>query len=107
MSSAVLQPSLFEGWSTVVEDVKAMGRPLFLSDIPVHLEQAPSATFFKAGSPEDLASTLEQSIDGLREGPDRVAECHAQEQTEKRRYELAKEFIRIARSAITRAECER
>ena len=39
-AAAVVQPSLFEGWSTVVEDVRACGRPIFLSDIPVHREQA-------------------------------------------------------------------
>ncbi|KOY85751.1 hypothetical protein AD998_05915 [bacterium 336/3] len=37
---AVVQPSLFEGWSTVVEDAKAMKQILILSDIEVHREQA-------------------------------------------------------------------
>ncbi len=36
---AVIQPSLFEGWSTVVEDAKAMNKFLILSDITVHKEQ--------------------------------------------------------------------
>jgi glycosyltransferase involved in cell wall biosynthesis len=36
---AVIQPSLFEGWSTVVEDAKAQNKFLFLSDLPVHYEQ--------------------------------------------------------------------
>ncbi len=36
---AVIQPSLFEGWSTVVEDAKAMNQFVFLSDLPVHREQ--------------------------------------------------------------------
>ena len=36
---AVIQPSLFEGWSTVVEDARAIGRPIIASDIPVHREQ--------------------------------------------------------------------
>lgn len=35
----VIQPSLFEGWSTVVEDSKTLGRPILLSDLPVHREQ--------------------------------------------------------------------
>ena len=37
---AVIQPSLFEGWSTVVEDAKAMNQKMILSDIEVHREQA-------------------------------------------------------------------
>ena len=39
-SLAVLQPSLFEGWSTTVEEAKSVGKPMLLSDIPVHREQA-------------------------------------------------------------------
>lgn len=49
----VIQPSLFEGWSTVVEDAKAMNQILILSDIEVHQEQinSSSALFFH---PEDF-----------------------------------------------------
>lgn len=36
---AMLQPSRFEGWSTVVEDAKTIGKILLASDIPVHKEQ--------------------------------------------------------------------
>ncbi|MDQ3879266.1 MAG: glycosyltransferase, partial [Actinomycetota bacterium] len=39
--AGMVQPSRFEGWSTVVEDARAVGRPLLLSDIEVHREQAP------------------------------------------------------------------
>lgn len=38
-SLAVIQPSLFEGWSTVIEDAKALGKLVVASDIPVHKEQ--------------------------------------------------------------------
>ncbi|MGN0559357.1 MAG: glycosyltransferase family 4 protein [Acutalibacteraceae bacterium] len=38
-SEFVLQPSLFEGWGTVVEDAKVLGKKILLSDIPVHREQ--------------------------------------------------------------------
>jgi glycosyltransferase involved in cell wall biosynthesis len=50
---AVIQPSLFEGWSTVVEDAKAMNQRTILSDLQVHKEQkdANSITFEKE-SPE-------------------------------------------------------
>ena len=39
-SAAVLQPSLFEGWNTSIEEARALGRPVIASDIPVHREQA-------------------------------------------------------------------
>jgi glycosyltransferase involved in cell wall biosynthesis len=46
-SIAVIQPSLFEGWSTVVEDSKAMDQNIVLSDIEVHKEQCEDhATYF-------------------------------------------------------------
>ena len=35
----VIQPSLFEGWGTVVEDAKVLDKTVLLSDIPVHKEQ--------------------------------------------------------------------
>ncbi len=38
-SIAVIQPSLFEGWSTVVEDTKSIGKHIVLSNIEVHQEQ--------------------------------------------------------------------
>jgi len=38
-SMAVIQPSLFEGWSTVVEDAKSLGSQIIASDLDVHLEQ--------------------------------------------------------------------
>ncbi|MFY0253349.1 glycosyltransferase [Chitinophaga sp. 30R24] len=36
---AIIQPSLFEGWSTVVEDAKALNKLILVSDIPIHREQ--------------------------------------------------------------------
>lgn len=35
----VIQPSLFEGWGTSVEEAKRLGLKIILSDIPVHREQ--------------------------------------------------------------------
>lgn len=41
----LINPSFFEGWSTPIEEAKALGAPLLLSDIPLHREQAPDAVF--------------------------------------------------------------
>jgi glycosyltransferase involved in cell wall biosynthesis len=38
-SVAVINPSRFEGWSSSVEEAKAFGKRLVVSDIPVHQEQ--------------------------------------------------------------------
>ena len=60
---AVVQPSLFEGWSTVVEDSKAMDQTLILSDLNVHREQCGSnALFFDPTNEHQLAEYLERSL---------------------------------------------
>lgn len=60
---ALINPSNFEGWSTTVEESKSLGLPIVLSDIPVHIEQAPPlGRYFKAGSAEDLADALVAAV---------------------------------------------
>jgi glycosyltransferase involved in cell wall biosynthesis len=56
---ALINPSRFEGWSTTVEEAKAFGVPLLLSDIDVHREQASDkALFFPVDDPAALAAHL-------------------------------------------------
>lgn len=56
---AVVQPSLFEGWSTVVEDARCLGVPLLMSQIDVHIEQAPHAgKYFAVGDVSGLADLM-------------------------------------------------
>src|SRR4029453_6473755 len=38
-AAAIVQPSLFEGWSAVLEECRSLGKPVFASDIPMHREQ--------------------------------------------------------------------
>jgi len=59
-SSALINPSEFEGWSTTVEEAKATGTPMILSSLAVHKEQAQDkALYFDKDSPEQLARILE------------------------------------------------
>ncbi len=59
-SVAVINPSLFEGWSTTVEEAKALGVPLLLSNLGVHQEQAADvARFFDPTNPRSIADCLE------------------------------------------------
>ncbi len=61
MATAMLQPSLNEGWSTSVEEAKCLGKHLFVSDIPVHKEQcSDNSLMFKATDAEDLATKIEK-----------------------------------------------
>lgn len=58
-SYAVVQPSLFEGWNTTVEDCKAMSKFVFLSNISVHQEQMDkNVCFFDPINEDDLADKL-------------------------------------------------
>jgi hypothetical protein len=59
-SVALLNPSLFEGWSTTVEEGKALGVRMVLSDLAVHREQVgESADFFDPHDPLSIAACLE------------------------------------------------
>jgi len=59
-AEAVIQPSRFEGWSTVIEDTKAMNQFVIASDIPVHREQAEdNRVFFDPDNARELADHLE------------------------------------------------
>lgn len=59
-SKAIINPSLFEGWSTTVEEAKSLGKKLLLSDINVHFEQlGKSAIYFKKNCPDSLADQIE------------------------------------------------
>ena len=58
-SYAVIQPSLFEGWNTTVEDCKALNKFIFLSDLKVHREQiSDNVCFFNPRNEDDLVFKL-------------------------------------------------
>lgn len=99
-SIALIQPSLFEGWSSVVEDARCMGKPLILSDLPVHLEQNPPQTrFFERSSPESLAPIMADCWNTLLPGPDFERETIAREVNRNEVATFAKLFLAIAKSS--------
>ena len=57
-SKAVINSSLFEGWSSTVEECKSVGKNMILSDLDVHKEQYPNAVFFNRDSIESLKEVL-------------------------------------------------
>ena len=62
-ADALINPSLFEGWSTTVEEAKALGTPMVLSDLGVHREQVgESALFFDPRDPAACAGALRAAM---------------------------------------------
>lgn len=101
---AVVQPSLFEGWSTVVEDARVLGRPCLLSDFPVHREQnPPGSRFFPTESPEALADLLAEVWQNATPGPNLDAEAAARQRAEGRITEVGRIFLRIAAAQQARS----
>jgi glycosyltransferase involved in cell wall biosynthesis len=101
LSAATVNPSLFEGWSTTVEESKGLGVPLLLSDIPVHREQAGDrARYFDPHSPESIAATLRDAWAALDAGPRPDAEAAALARHGMLRTSFAEGFAAIARAAV-------
>jgi tetratricopeptide (TPR) repeat protein len=100
---AVIQPSLFEGWSTVIEDARAFGRPLIVSDIPVNREQADSGTvFFSPQDPDALAAAVVALDTTLKPGPDLKGERAARRSLNDQVGESAEQFLNILACETTR-----
>lgn len=59
-SQAVLQPSLFEGWSTVIEDARSLQVPVVASSLNVNIEQlGKDGVYFDPHNPDELVKILE------------------------------------------------
>lgn len=98
-SLAVIQPSLFEGWSTVVEDARSLGKEILLSNFPVHIEQdPPNATFFTQGDPTHLYQVMHDALHNLNRGPDKEREEAAIIGNRRRLFDFGKRFVEIAYS---------
>jgi len=85
-ADAVINPSFFEGWSTIVEEAKTLNKKIILSDINVHKEQAPqNGYYFHPDNALELADTMESII--TSDGPQNVYKDYAPEALENfRRY---------------------
>jgi len=58
---SIINPSLFEGWSSTVEEAKSIGKNIILSDIGVHKEQNPKlAAYFDPYDEVSLATLMEE-----------------------------------------------
>ncbi|MEQ1667697.1 MAG: glycosyltransferase, partial [Sulfuriferula sp.] len=99
-SSAIINPSFFEGWSTTIEEAKSLGKPVVLSDIPVHHEQNPSlANFFLPNDANELATILWEVWN--KPHLDEVQRVEsAQRTTAERRHAFAKQYESIVLNTL-------
>lgn len=98
---ALLQPSLFEGWSTSVEEAKSLGKNVILSDIPVHREQEPpEGIYFHPSQPEQLAQVLLDVYSTKPSGPDLPLEALARQNILPRMQKFGRTFMQIVSNFI-------
>jgi glycosyltransferase involved in cell wall biosynthesis len=100
-SRAVINPSLFEGWSTTVEEAKSLGKHAILSDLPVHREQAPPrGTYFDPHDPEGLADKLWLAWTNLDAAEEERAAATAASKLPERRMAFAREYESVVRDVV-------
>jgi glycosyltransferase involved in cell wall biosynthesis len=101
---AVINPSHFEGWSTSVEEARALGKRALLSAIPVHLEQAPPrAIYFDPDDPASAATGITRLLDEHNDLEDQLCMEKAWRERGQRRSQFAREFRDIASDALSRS----
>ncbi len=67
-SVAIIQPTLFEGWSTVIEDAMAMNQRVIASDLDVNIEQLGNKGFyFERQDPNQLAHKIIEVLYSLNQ----------------------------------------
>jgi glycosyltransferase involved in cell wall biosynthesis len=96
-SLAVIQPSLFEGWSSVVEETRMLGKTVILSDLAVHHEQAPDhAIYFDRHNAKDLSEKILDVLPHLSAGPDHTREQEAKRKSIDLTIKFGRHFCSIA-----------
>lgn len=102
---AVLQPSLFEGWSTTVEESKAMLKRIVLSKIAVHVEQAPERGIYFTPDAPDSSAQLAQLMQRVYDEYDPQVEAGYRALRQENRIKIEREWIqeypRIVKAVVS------
>ena len=102
-STALLNPSLYEGWSTTVEEARSAGVPMLLSDLTVHREQAGDrAAYFSGGDAEGLANLL-QSYQPLSRESRATLRVAARAEAHTRLVAFARSFVDLCKESVGRS----
>lgn len=90
---SLINSSLFEGWNTMVEEAKSIGKNIILSDLKVHREQnPPEAIYFDPYNFEQLAEILKHKWINSDGGSDYRLEEQAKKDLNKRIIKFAKTY---------------
>lgn len=101
-SVALVNPSLFEGWSTTVEEARSLGVPMILSDLPVHREQVgDGASYFACDDAAGLADALQAFVPLEPRMRERAAAA-ARLSAESRVARFAADFVALAKLCASR-----
>ena len=95
----VVQPSLFEGLSLIVQECRALGKAIVLSDLDVHREHE-YGIYFDRHSVDDLAAKLAALLAVALPGPDVRREAEARLQAHALCVMYAKQFCAFAEEAV-------
>ncbi|GAB3342285.1 glycosyltransferase family 1 protein [Larkinella ripae] len=101
-AAAIVQPSLFEGWSALLEDCRSLGKTVLASDVPMHREQCSGQTyFFDPYSAPEIADCLMRHWNRLLPGPDHSAEAAGETEYYERIRQFARGFRSICQSTLS------
>jgi glycosyltransferase involved in cell wall biosynthesis len=93
---AVLNPSLFEGWSSSVEEAKSIGKPVILSNLGVHIEQnPPGSRYFAPDDVTGLAAILRDAWETWPDEIDAATEASAHADLEARTKLFGEKYLNI------------
>jgi len=98
---SIINPSLFEGWSSTVEEAKSIGKNMILSDLDVHKEQnPPNSIYFNPHNEKELAEKLWKKWTESDGGPDYELEKIARMKLEERTEEFGKKYQDIVLDVV-------
>jgi glycosyltransferase involved in cell wall biosynthesis len=96
----VIQPSLFEGLSLIVQECRALGKSIVLSDIDILMEYE-YGIYFNRTDPQDLAQKISDLLAISCAGPDLRREQEAKIQAAGLVLNYAKEFCKFTQKVHT------
>ncbi len=100
-SLAVINSSLFEGWSSTVEECKSIGKNMILSGIPIHKEQnPPDSLYFDPHDASELSEQLKQIWNRKVSIPNIDMEKRSKEQLDKRTIDFAYTYEDIVLKSV-------